>query len=252
MELLPTLADKSIDLILCDPPYQSTACEWDTVIPLDKMWSELSRVIKDNGAVVLFADMRFAIKLITSATIPFRYDLVWHKTSPVGFLNANKMPLRSHELMLVFYKQLPNYTPQKTIGYAEYEWNNNTKTQGKVYGSSFKQQTKEISDGTRHPTSVQKFANKGKELNSNQFNINRIHPTQKPVDLLEFLVMSYSQPNDTVLDFTAGSFSTAIACMNTNRKFIGFEMDATYFAKGKERIENHTPCPPSPRHKDDL
>lgn len=247
-----TIDDKSIDMILADLPYASTDCKWDSLVPLEPMWSEFSRVIKDDGAIVLFADMRFANKLMNTATIPFRYDLIWQKTSPVGFLNANKMPLRSHELMLVFYKKLPNYTPQKTIGYAEYVHNKARKAKGEVYGGGFIKQTVEISDGTRHPTSVVKVSNAGKELKTNQFGISRIHPTQKPVDLLHFLIQSYSKEGDIILDPTMGSGSTGVACLNTNRKFIGFELDATYFSKAKERIDNHIPCPPSPRHKDDL
>jgi len=225
LKVLPTIPDKSIDLILTDPPYGTTACKWDSIIPLDKMWFELKRIRKDNSAIVFTASQPFTTILINSNFNEFRYDLVWCKNQGTNFYNANRMPLRSHEDVLLFYKKLPKYNPQKTDG-EPYQQKRGTASD--VYRGKDLHITK--SDGKRFPLSWKIFK-KDKE---------KIHPTQKPVALLEYLIKTYTNENDTVLDFTMGSGSTGVACKNLNRNFIGIELDQNYFNIAKQRIESTT------------
>ena len=207
-------------MVLVDLPYGQTACKWDSVIDLEKMWKQLKRIAKPNTPFIFFTTTRFGNTLINSNPKWFRYDLVWEKSKQVGFLNANKMPLRTHEMMYVFYDHLPTYNPQKTPGKPY------TCKQGKnikVYGKVVDETTTE-NTGDRHPTSIIKASTKKGQ-----------HPTAKPVDLCEWLIKSYSNESDTILDFTMGSGTTGVACKNLNRNFIGVEMDEAYFKICVER-----------------
>jgi len=222
--ILPTLKDKSVDLVLVDLPYGQTECKWDVCIDLNKMWEQLKRIGKENTAYVFFTTTKFGYKLIQSNEKWFRYDLVWEKSNSVGFLSANKMPLRIHEMIYVFYKKLPTYNPQKITG-KPYTTSRSTRTE--LYGLK-KELIETVNKGDRYPLSIQKFKNPShKHLK---------HSTQKPVDACEWLIKSYSNEEDTVLDFTMGSGSTGVACKNTNRKFIGIEMDEEIFKSAEERI----------------
>ena len=223
LELMKTIPDKSIDLILTDPPYGTTACKWDSIVPLDKLWKELKRIRKDNTAFVFTSSQPFTTTLINSNFNEFRYDLVWCKNQGTGFYNANRMPLRSHEDILIFYKKLPTYNPQKTDGkpYKQKRGSASDVYRGKdLYITE--------SDGKRFPLSWNIFK-KDKD---------KIHPTQKPIALMEYLIKTYSNENDTVLDFTMGSGTTGIACKNLNRNFIGIELNKKYFDVAKQRIES--------------
>lgn len=226
LELMKKISDKHIDLILCDMPYGTTKCRWDSIIPLDKLWEQYKRIIKDNGAICLFAQLPFDKVLGCSNLEMLRYEWLWEKEQGTGNLNANKMPLKKTENILVFYKKLPLYNPQKITG-SSYEIKrdyNNNEIFGKT-GTKDGYITK--NDGFRYPTNILKF---NRELRD------RLHPTQKPVALLEYLIKTYTNENEIVLDNCAGSFSTGVACINTNRKFIGYELDEKYFEIGKNRL----------------
>lgn len=229
MSILP---DKSVDMILCDLPYGTTQNKWDSILPLEELWNEYKRVIKDNGAIVLTAVKPFSALLITTNPKMYKYDIIWKKNKSTGFLNAKKMPLRQHEEILIFYKNIPTYNPQKTNGHKPA--NNYTKhtSDGTNYGST---KTGITGGGQtdRYPTSVLEI----KVINND--NPDKFHPTQKPVELFEWLIKTYTNENDIVLDNCIGSGTTAVACLNTNRKYIGWELDTTYYEKALERIENH-------------
>lgn len=221
-----------VDMILTDPPYGTTACKWDSVIPFEPMWAELKRIIKPNGAIVLFGGEPFSSALRMSNIKNYKYDWIWVK-SPTGFLNAKKMPMKSVENITIFYRKLPTYNPQGIIKIKDKTIrNHSTKINrtsvglsthnGGRLGNSYTQSF------TGYPAQTLMFSNeKG------------YHPTQKPVALLEYLIRTYTLDGETVLDFTMGSFSTAIACLNTKRSFIGIEKDAHYFQVGKDRLEKH-------------
>ena len=236
LERMKEIPDGSVDLILTDPPYGTTACKWDTVIPLDAMWTQLNRIIKSNGAIALFSSQPFTSALVMSNPKYFKYEWIWKKTRFTGHLNATKMPLKAHENVMIFSKGVINYKPIKTLAPEDKidkrkNVNPSFIKSGSTYnGSKEMINIRKKDDGTRYPTSVQEFKNP---------NNNNVHPTQKPIDLLEYLVKTYTNESELVLDFTAGSFSTGIACLNTNRKFIGFELDDKYYDIGKERLINH-------------
>ena len=219
------IPDKSVDMILCDLPYGTTANKWDTIIPLEKLWEQYERVIKVNGAIVLTSSQPFTTKLINGKSGLFRYSLVWEKSNVTGFQLANKRPLKKHEDVLVFYKKQPTYNPQGLEIYGK------TNRRGSV-GDNWTdmKQDKYIQKYTNYPTSMLNF----------DYDFNTFHPTQKPVALFEYLIKTYTNKNETVLDNCMGSGTTAIACMNTERNFIGFELDKTYYEKSLERIKNHT------------
>ena len=227
LELMKTIPDGSVDLILTDPPYGTTACKWDTVIPFDLMWVELKRIIKPNGVVVLFGAEPFSSLLRCSNIKDFKYDWVWEKSKATGFLNSKRQPLRAHEIISVFYSKHPTYTPQMTEGVAYNKGVRKEQTQNDVYGSFDQVEVK--SEGLRFPRSVQYFKTAESE--------GGFHKTQKPVALLEYLIKTYTQENETVLDFTMGSGSTGVAAKNLNRSFIGIELDDKYFEIAKNRIE---------------
>ena len=232
LELMKDIPDKSIDLILCDLPYGTTRNSWDEVIPFDKLWAQYNRIIKDNGAILLFAQGKFYVNLVNSNMKMFRYDLVWDKELVSGFLNAKRMPLRRHEQVAVFYKHLPTYNPQFTQGkplhskgtaYQTKELTNNN------YGD-FKTTNDDRAGSTeKYPTSIMKFQKPHPSV--------CVHPTEKPVALLEYLVKTYTNEGDVVLDNCMGSGSTGVACQNTNRKFIGMELDEDYYKLACERIK---------------
>jgi len=223
-EILPEIKELSVDLVVVDLPYAQTACKWDCLIDLDKMWVELKRCCKRDCVYVFFCTTKFGYKLIQSNEKWFRYDLVWEKSRKVGFLSANKMPLRKHEMVYVFKDKQGTYNPQKTKGEP---YNKAQSKQTETYGlEDIKQVITENKTGDRHPTTIVKFNNHTKSL----------HRTQKPVELCEWLIKSYSNENDLVLDFTMGSGTTGEACKNTNRKFIGIEKDEDIFNIACDRL----------------
>lgn len=236
LELMKDIPDKSIDMILCDLPYGATHNKWDSVIPTDKLWEQYNRVIKDNGAIVLFAQGLFTHKLVASNMKHFRYSLIWDKVRTTGFLNANRMPLRRHEDILVFYKSLPTYNPQMTEGGEPShsrgtKWKDKGKAQDKglTYGKYDHMDYSTSFDRTqKYPTSIIRVSNIVQK---------NLHPTQKPLELCEWLVKTYTNENELVLDNCMGSGSTGVACIKTNRNFIGFELDDKYFNIAKERLE---------------
>lgn len=220
------IPDKSIDMILCDLPYGTTQNKWDIVVPLKPLWEQYKRVIKKNGAIVLFSQQPFTSTLILSNPDWFRYEWIWEKHQGTGFLNAKKMPLKIHENILVFYKNLPTYNPQWT-------WQEPyvTKREIGVPSTNYrdgKNNSVSISDGRRYPVSIQKFKNDV-----------GLHPTQKPVALTEYLIKTYTNSGETVLDNCMGSGTTAIACLNTGRKYVGFEKNDDYYQMILERISEH-------------
>lgn len=217
-----------VDMILTDPPYGTTACKWDSIIPLDEMWGKLNKLIKPNGAIVLFAQTPFDKVLGVSNLEMLRYEWIWEKEQGTGGLNANKMPLKKHENILIFYKKLPTYNPQFTHG-APYKIKRDYNDSA-VYGrTGTRDGYISKNDGKRYPVSIIKFNRDTKK---------RYHPTQKPVALLEYLIKTYTNDNELVLDFTMGSGSTGVACLNTNRKFIGIELNDEYFNTAKERMKS--------------
>jgi site-specific DNA-methyltransferase (adenine-specific) len=215
------------DAIITDPPYGTTACKWDEVIPFKDMWNRINKLIKPNGAIVLFGNEPFSSKLRISNIKNYRYDWVWEKTRPQRFVQAKKMPLSYSEYIHIFYNKLPTYNPQMREGKPYIKKHVNS-TKGVVYGAEKRNGTTTINKGTRYPSNIIKFSNPNK---------NSLHPTQKPVDLLEYLIRTYTDEGDLVLDFTMGSGSTGVACLNTNRKFVGIELDEKYFRIAKKRIE---------------
>ncbi len=220
LEGMKRIPDKSVDMILCDLPYGTTACKWDTIIPLEPLWEQYKRVIKDNGAIVLTASQPFTSVLVNSNLKDFRYEWIWEKNQGVNFLLAKKQPLKVHENILLFYKKQPNYNPQMEKGKPYVSGKGDS---GEVTNKTKKIQTK--NKGTRYPKTVQKI--------KREFGL---HPTQKPVALFEYLIKTYTNEGETVLDNCMGSGTTAVACINTNRNYIGFELDEGYYDIANERI----------------
>lgn len=225
LEVMDKLIEEGVvvDCIITDPPYGTTQNKWDSVIPFDKMWERLNKLIKPNGAIVLFAQTPFDKVLGSSNIKALKYEWIWKKNKPTGHLNSKKMPLKEHENILVFYKKLPIYNPQGII-----KKDVPTIRKGRYNGTNYGDSAKDaIQEYYNYPKSILEFNSVAKP----------IHPTQKPVDLLEYLIKTYTNENELVLDFTMGSGSTGVACMNTNRKFIGIELDEKYFEIAKNRIE---------------
>ena len=234
LEVMDKLIEQGIkvDAIITDPPYGTTACKWDSVIPFDDMWQRLNKLIKPNGAIVLFGSEPFSSALRVSNIKNYRYDIIWEKSRFTNFLFVKKQIGKIHENISIFYKNQPTYNPQME--------------NGKPYSrkGTGKPKTKELMEkpatdngffnesGKRYPKSIQKFP---------FHNVGNLHPTQKPVELIEFLVKTYTNENEIVLDFTMGSGTTGVACVNTNRKFIGIELDDNYFEIAKNRINNIQP-----------
>jgi site-specific DNA-methyltransferase (adenine-specific) len=230
LEAMKEIPDYSIDAIITDPPYGTTACKWDTVIPLDLMWKQLNRIIKTNGAIVLFGCEPFSSALRISNIKNYKYDWIWKKDRPSGFLNAKKQPLRNIENISVFYKKQVIYNPVMYIGKKSHSIgkaiNNKKQRKNNLYGD-FKGMNRK--GNLKYPRQILEYSRPHPP----------IHPTQKPVALMEYLIKTYTNENQTVLDFTMGSGTTAIACINTNRKFIGIENNKEYFEAAKKRIEQH-------------
>jgi site-specific DNA-methyltransferase (adenine-specific) len=228
LEKMKDVPDKSIDMILCDLPYGTTACKWDTVIPFEPLWKQYKRVIKDRGAIVLFGSEPFTSALVSSNYTMFKYEWIWDKKKPSGFQLAKSRPMIKHENVLVFCYKSPNYYPIRT-------------PRDKVKRNSF--QSKSESSPIAHHDGLERvytdFLPKSIIEISNANQRNRLHPTQKPVDLLEYLIKTYTLEGETVLDNCMGSGSTGIACINTKRNFIGIEKDDKYFEIAKKRIEEH-------------
>jgi DNA modification methylase len=228
LEVMKTIKDNSIDAIITDPPYGTTACKWDSVIPFDLMWEQLNRIIKPNGAIVLFGSEPFSSALRISNIKNYKYDWIWEKPKGTGHLNAKKQPMRYTEMISIFYKKQCLYNPQKTSGHKPSNTSSDkSKKQTEVYGKFDKQAKGGQTD--RYPKNILKYNN----VNSAH---NIVHPTQKPIALMEYLIKTYTNENETVLDFTMGSGTTGVACKNLNRKFIGIEMDDNYFKIAEKRI----------------
>lgn len=227
LERMKEIESGTIDMILCDLPYGTTRCSWDSVIPFEPLWEQYERVIKEKGAIVLFAAQPFTSVLTLSNLKLFRYEWIWEKTAATGHLNAKKMPMKAHENILVFYKSLPSYYPIKTKGHVR---KSATADRGKlgsdIYGNEIGITV--YNSAERYPRSVLKFSS-DKQTSS-------FHPTQKPVSLCEYLIRTYTSEGETVLDNTMGSGSTGVACVNTNRSFIGIEKEEKYFFIAQERI----------------
>lgn len=236
LEIMPSISDKSVDMILCDLPYGTTQCKWDSIIPLDLLWKQYNRIIKDNGAIVLFSQMPFTFALYNAQPNLFRYEWIWDKNIGTGFLNAKKMPLKRHENILVFYKKLPTYNPQMEQGekYAK-----RSSSDGEIYREGIAGHFSK-SDGERYPKDILQFTNHNGYVFGRPSENVALHPTHKPVNLLEYLIRTYTNENETVLDNCMGSGSTGVAAIQTGRKFIGIELEEKYFDIAKDRIEKST------------
>ena len=227
---------KSINLILTDPPYGTTACKWDIVIPFEPMWNELKRIIKDNGCIALFGTEPFSSALRMSNIKNYKYDWIWQKEAGTGFANAKKQPLRKYENISIFYNKKAIYNPQMRIG-KPYKIKSGKRNKGieTLSGKELQKNNKtniasyyrpaDNNIGTRYPINIINFKRE-----------RGFHPTQKPVALLEYLIKTYTNENDTVLDFTMGSGSTGVAAKNLNRNFIGIELEQSYFKIAENRI----------------
>jgi site-specific DNA-methyltransferase (adenine-specific) len=233
------IPEKSIDMILCDLPYGTTACKWDVIIPFEPLWKQYERVIKENGAIVLTASQPFTSALVMSNPKMFRYEWVWLKTFFTGFMSASKIPMKAHENILVFYKSQPTYNSQllkRTE--AELKRRVNIRTEKHLtdtYLGGHLSYCKERKD------SFYKFANSVINAKAHKIHDRGLHPTQKPIALFEYLIKTYTNEGKTVLDNCMGSGTTAIACINTNRNYIGFEKEEKYYNIIQERIKKHTP-----------
>ena len=224
---MATIPDESIDMILCDLPYGVTKNQWDVVIPFDDLWKQYKRIIKQNGAIVLFGSQPFTSIMIMSNMDMFRYSLVWEKNKFSDFLNAKRKPMKTNEDIVIFYKKQPTYNPQYWYSTPYTRWNTQKAVDKQTNYGNHKENYVE-SEGKRLPTTVLKF--------------NRIerpqHPTQKPVDLLEWLINTYTNEGETVLDNCMGVGSTGVACKNVGRHFIGIELEKTYFDMATKRIDS--------------
>ena len=237
LKLMHDLPDKSVDLILCDLPYGTTAIEWDKPLPFEAMWQHYERIIKDKAAIILFSSQPFTTELIASNRKLFRYEIIWKKTTPTGFLNANKAPLRIHENICVFYKKLPTYNPIKfkvernDIGRVRHVKGIHAKQYRDMGGVVDWTET-----GERFPGDVIEFSNwNGVSFGKKRKDATK-HPTQKPVDLCAYLIETYTNPGNIVLDNCMGSGSTGVACIKTGRSFIGMEIKPEYFALSESRV----------------
>ncbi len=245
LEVMQQITDGIVDAIITDLPYGTTACKWDKVIPFKPMWKQLNRIIKPNGAIVLFGSEPFSSSLRMSNIKNYRYDWIWHKNTGGGFATAKKQPMKRHELISIFYKKLPTYNPiyQDYSESTKKRFKDGEKVNRKKQfikstnkinnGLSFKGDQPILLKRGKYPESVQKI--------NNLANNKRLHPTQKPVALMEYLIKTYTNENETVLDFTMGSGSTGVAAKNLNRNFIGIEQDDNYFNIATDRINKVEP-----------
>jgi len=234
IEQMKLIDDNSIDMVFCDLPYGTTACKWDSVIDFKELWMQYNRIVKLNKAIVLTASQPFTSALVMSNPKMFKYEWIWQKTRFTGNLNAKRMPLKAHESVLVFANKKAPYYPIKTkapehlIDKRKNVKPSKVKDGGAYNGSKGFINIRKKDDGTRYPTTIQKFKNP---------NNNSLHPTQKPLELVEYFIQTHSLEGDTILDNTFGSGTTAIACVNTNRNFIGIELNEDYYNIAKKRVE---------------
>lgn len=219
--------DVKVDMILTDPPYGTTACKWDSIIPFDEMWKRLKLLRKDNTPIVLFGSEPFSSMLRCSNIKEFKYDWIWKKSKGTGHLNAKRQPMRDIENISIFYKKQCLYIPQMSLG-KPYKEKSGWKNKGGFEGYGKDKRIGNDNEGTRYPKQIIEF---------NVVERGNVHPTQKPVELLEYLIKTYTNEGDTILDFTMGSGSTGVACKHLNRNFIGIELDEKYFEIAKKRIE---------------
>lgn len=236
LEIMKSIPRGKVDMILCDLPYGITACKWDAVIPFEPLWEQYERVIKDNGAIVLFGSQPFTSALVMSNPKLFKYELIWKKNVPTGFFNAKKRQMKIHENILIFYKKQPTYNPQmikrteeeykKSLRINDSECNN-----PEIYNAGRKKLIRKTAEEQwyKNPTTICEIS-KNRKLDT------KLHPTQKPVALLEYLIKTYTNEGELVLDNCMGSGSTGVAAINTNRKFIGIEIEQNYFDIAKNRI----------------
>lgn len=224
LEVMKLIPDGSIDLIICDLPYETTYCSWDTIIPFEPLWEAYKRIIKPNGAMLLFANGMFTYKVMDSNPKDFKYNYIWIKNNCTNFPNAKRQPMRRHEQILVFYKKQPTYNPQGLVPVTKNRERHNEKM-----GDSFNCESLQknyIQEFKNYPSDV---------LNFDRDKVN-FHPTQKPIKLLEHLILTHSNPGDLVLDNCAGAGSTLIAAKNTNRNYVGIEKEEKYFKIIEERL----------------
>ena len=227
---MPAIPDKSVDMVLCDLPYGTTACKWDVVIPFDKLWEQYRRIVKDNGAIVLFGKQPFTSRLILSNLEMYRYELIWEKSRVGNNMQLGKQPASIHENIVVFYKQYPTFNEIKFQVDEKYidkrkSIRNSTYSKSEHYQGEM---IRKKDDGWRHSQSILPF---------NSVWQRGMHPTQKPVALLEYLIKTYSNEGDTILDNTMGSGSTMVACVNKKRNGIGIEFDDNYIKIAQERVK---------------
>jgi DNA modification methylase len=220
-----------VDAIITDPPYGTTACKWDSVIPFPEMWERLNKLIKPNGAIVLFGSEPFSSALRMSNIKNYKYDWVWEKNLKTGNLNAKRMPMGGHELIHVFAKKSPTYNPQKRKRTTEVKSGNKKNSKTSVYGNQREDYIDNQSDTINPDTVI-------KNIKCVHNSSGKVHPTQKPVALMEYLIKTYTNEGELVLDFTMGSGTTGVACKNLGRDFIGVEMDDKYFETAKKRIKD--------------
>ena len=229
LDVMQGIPDGSVDMVCTDPPFGTTACKWDSVIPFEPMWEQLKRITKPNGAIVLMASQPFTSALVMSNVAMFRYEIIWDKVNKyTGALNANRMPMKRHENIAVFYSKLPTYNKQFRSGMPFKAKNNNGHGVHTVYGKGAESR-QTVNTGSHNPCSVLEIKGDNKKEPG-------LHPTQKPVALMEYLIKTYTNAGETVLDFTCGSGTTGVAAANTGRRFIGIEMDPDYFAAASARI----------------
>lgn len=235
LELMRDVPDKSIDMILCDLPYGNTACKWDSIIPFDGLWQHYNRIIKDNGVICLFGSEPFSSKLRLSNFEMYKYDWIWKKNKASNFINCKYQPLKSYENICVFSKMACTYSPKGNMKYFPQgiivldkpkKQRRTGKKQGEIYHSNPNVET--VQTVSNYPNSIIEF----------DMEVKNIHPTQKPVDLLEYLIKTYTQDGEVILDNCMGSGSTGVAALNLHRKFIGIELDKKYFQIAEKRIQD--------------
>ena len=238
LEEMKKMPDKSIDLVLTDPPYGTTACKWDNIIPLEPMWEQLKRVIKTNGAIIMTASQPFTSILVSSNLKDFRCEWIYKKRCASNFAQARYAPMKEHESVLIFSKEKANYYPIKEERQgsgkerAKYKYTDASRKNSGEFVGNMKRGAVENDSGNkelRYPSSVQEFNNRASGSRG-------LHPTQKPVALMEYLIKTYTNEGETVLDFTMGSGTTGVACINTNRDFIGIEINEEYYKIAENRI----------------
>ena len=230
-DVFPFIEDKSIDAIICDLPYGTTNCKWDVIIPFDKLWSEYERVIKDNGVIVLFGNEPFSSVLRMSNLRLYRYDWIWEKTKATGFQNSKIQPMRKYENLSVFYKYKPTYNPQGLIKKKEKKTNVRSGNIKNEHGFNTYKGEKPVAEFTNYPTNIVKFKNASGK--------GHLHPTMKPLSLIEYMIRTYTNEGDMVLDNTMGSGTTNLACIKLNRKSIGIEKEKQYYDVAVRRASEY-------------